>query len=218
MVTILGIGTGRTMGAIRYRRSTMAATSDTPHILVIIGSTRHNRFGETVARWFMGRTAERTDLTFELVDLRDWMFPYYDRPLPATVAEYDEEAQRWAQIVGPADGFVIVTPEYNHGYAAVLKSALDAVYREWIRKPVAFVSYGGWSGGTRAVEQLREVAIELQMAPIRASVVIQFAQRVFDTDGNPSNPEMFNNAANGLLDDLSWWADALRQARAATAS
>jgi NAD(P)H-dependent FMN reductase len=90
------------------------------------------------------------------------------------------------------------------------------VYREWNRKPIAFVSYGGWSAGTRAMQQLRQVAIELQMAPIRASVSIQFAQRVFGPDGNPQNPDMFDKAATILLDDLSWWAHALRQARLAT--
>jgi NAD(P)H-dependent FMN reductase len=193
----------------------MATTPDAPRILVIIGSTRQNRFGETVATWFMSRAEERTDLTFSVVDLRDWKLQYYDRPLPATRGEYDEEAQRWAAVVGPADGFVIVTPEYSHGYPAVLKSALDAVYNEWVRKPVAFVSFGGWSGGARAVEQLRQVAIELQMAPIRASVVMQFAQRLF-VDGALQNPDLFNTAAGMLLDDLAWWANALRAARATT--
>ncbi len=203
---------------IEYRHRPMAMTPSVPHILVIIGSTREGRFGDRVAKWFMSRTEERTDMTFSLVDLRDWVFPYYDRPLPATVSEYDEQAQRWADVVGPADGFVIITQEYNHGYTAVLKSALDAVYREWIRKPIAFVSYGGWSGGVRAVEQLRQVAIELQMAPIRAMVVMQFGPRLFDAEGSLHNPEMFNNAANLLFDDLSWWAHALRAARLATES
>jgi NAD(P)H-dependent FMN reductase len=193
----------------------MSIASDNPRILVIIGSTRQNRFGETVATWFMTRAAERTDMTFTVVDLRDWKLQYYDRPLPATRGEYDEEAQRWAAVVGAADGFVIVTPEYSHGYPAVLKSALDAVYHEWVRKPVAFVSFGGWSGGTRAVEQLRQVAIELQMAPIRASVVFQFAQRLF-VEGTLQNPDLFDSAAGLLLDDLAWWSAALRTARAAT--
>jgi NAD(P)H-dependent FMN reductase len=193
----------------------MSTTSHKAHILVIIGSTRQNRFGETVAKWFMTRAEERTDMTFAVADLRDWKLQYYDRPLPATRGDYDEEAQRWAAVVGPADGFVIVTPEYSHGYPAVLKSALDAIYHEWVRKPVAFVGFGGWSGGTRAVEQLREVAIELQMAPIRASVVLQFAQRLF-VDGTLQNPDLINSAAGLLLDDLAWWAAALRAARAAT--
>jgi NAD(P)H-dependent FMN reductase len=201
---------------IEYRHRPMETTPEVPHILVIIGSTREGRFADRVAKWFMSRTEERTDLTFSLVDLRDWVFPYYDRALPATVSEYDEQAQRWADVVGPADGFVIIAQEYNHGYTAVLKSALDAVYREWIRKPIAFVSYGGWSGGVRAVEQLRQVAIELQMAPIRAMVVMQFGPRLFDAEDSLHNPDMFNNAANLLFEDLSWWSHALRAGRLAT--
>jgi len=185
--------------------------------VVILGSTRQQRFGDKVAGWFMSRTDERGDMTFELADLRDWTFSYYDRPLPASIAEYDDEGRRWAEVIGPADGFVIITPEYNHGCPAVLKSALDAVYREWNRKPVAFVSYGGWSGGVRAMQQLRQVVIELQMAPTRASVVFQFAPRLFDAEGRLQNPDLFNTGATNLLNDLAWWAKALRQARAATA-
>jgi NAD(P)H-dependent FMN reductase len=196
----------------------MASAEGNPHILVIIASTRQNRFAPTVEQWFMSRTAEHSDMTFAVADLRDWMFHYYDAPLPASArAEYDEESRRWAEVVGAADGFVIVTPEYNHGYPAILKSALDAVYHEWVRKPVAFVSFGGWSGGVRAVEQLRQVAVELQMVPTRASVVIQFAPRAFDADGTLQNPELLNRSAAILLDDLSWWARALRAARAVTA-
>ena len=190
---------------------------DKAQILVIIGSTRQHRFAPTVAKWFMSRADERSDMAFTVADLRDWTLPYYDRPLPASRSEYDDESQRWADVVGAADGFVIVTPEYNHGYPAVLKSALDAVYHEWVRKPVAFVSFGGWSGGVRAMEQLRQVAVELQMVPTRASVVIQFAPRVFDAEGNLQNPDLLNTSATALLDDLSWWAHALRVARAATA-
>jgi NAD(P)H-dependent FMN reductase len=195
----------------------MATSPDLPHIVVIVGSTRQNRFGPTVAKWFVSHTEGRADMTFEVADLRDWAFPYYDLPLPANRAQYDDVGKRWAAVVGPADGFVIVTPEYNHGYPAILKSALDAVYHEWVRKPVAFVSYGGWSAGVRAVEQLRQVAIELQMAPTRPSVSIQFAPRLFDPEGNLQNPDMVNATATALLDDLAWWANALRHARAATA-
>ena len=100
-----------------------------------------------------------------------------------------------------------------HGYPAILKSALDATYGEWVRRPVSFVSYGGWSGGTRAVEQLRQVVVELQMAPVRGSVVLQFAPRLFDEDGRLQNAEFFEAAATRMLDDLAWWAAALKEAR-----
>jgi NAD(P)H-dependent FMN reductase len=100
----------------------------------------------------------------------------------------------------------------------VLKSALDAVYKEWNRKPVAFASYGGWSGGTRAVQQLRLVAVELQMVPVRGSLVLQFAPRLFDEEGNLKDPNFYNAAATRMLDDLAWWALALTSAREAAAS
>ena len=195
-----------------------ADDSDRPHILVILGSSRPQRFGEMVAAWFMRQTEKRTDMTFELVDLRDWQLSYFHRVKPAALSDYedDEEAKRWAAVAGRADGFIIVTPEYNHGYPAVLKSALDAIYNEWVHKPVSFVSYGGWSGGVRAVEQLRQVVIELQMAPVRNTVVIQFAARAFDAEGNLKDPQLLDGSAQRLLDDLAWWTFALREARNAT--
>lgn len=188
----------------------------TPHILVIEASTRATRFADTVARWLMPIVEARPDITSELADLRDWNFPYYDRDKSASLTspeDYEPEIQSWAEMVGRADGYIIITPEYNHGYPAVLKSALDALYSEWVRKPVAFVSYGGWSGGTRAVEQLRQVAVELQMAPVRGSIVLQFAPRLFDAEGHIQNPDFFHAAATRMLDDLLWWTVALKAAR-----
>lgn len=185
-----------------------------PHILVILASTRQDRFGKTVADWLYPIVTQRADLTAALVDLRDWQFPYYSHPSPASVRPPEEEPQAWAYLIGSADGFLIVTPEYNHGYPAVLKSALDAVYRPWNRKPVAFVSYGGWAGGARAVEQLRAVAVELQMAPTRNAIVFQFANRVFDAEGKPRDESFYRAAAGRVLDDLAWWARALKAARA----
>lgn len=195
-------------------------TEAQPHILVILGSTRQGRFGETVARWLFPIVESREDLSAEMVDLRDWKLPYYDRPNVAAASEYDddEKTRAWAEVVGRADGFLIITPEYNFGYPAVLKSALDAVYKEWNRKPVAFASYGGWSGGTRAVQQLRLVAVELQMVPVRGSLVLQFAPRLFDEEGNLKDPNFYNAAATRMLDDLAWWALALTSAREAAAS
>ncbi|MGH7687186.1 MAG: NADPH-dependent FMN reductase [Candidatus Dormibacteria bacterium] len=197
----------------------MAHTADVapPHILVILGSARDHRFGPTVAHWFMRQTEHRTDLTFELADLREWQFHYFNRAKPAASSDYedDDEAKRWAEVVGRADGFVIISPEYNYGYPAVLKSALDSVYAEWNRKPVSFVSYGGWSGGVRAMQQLREVAVELQLAPVRTSVVMQFAPRLFNAEGELKEPQMLDQQVTRLLDDLSWWAYALRAARQA---
>ena len=167
----------------------------------------------------MRQTEQRTDMTFELVDLRDWQHRYYNRMKPAAASDYedDEEAKRWASVVGRADGFVVVSPEYNYGYPAVLKSALDSVYREWNRKPIAFVTYGGWDGGVRAMQQLREVSVELQMAPVRTSVILQFGPRLFNAEGELKDPEMLERQASRMLDDLAWWTFALRSARDADA-
>jgi NAD(P)H-dependent FMN reductase len=189
-----------------------------PHILVVLASTRQGRFGDTVLRWLSPIVEARADLTQEPVDLRDWQLPYYSAPVPAAALTTAQAPTTWAHLVGSADGFLIVTPEYNHGYPAVLKSALDAVYAEWNRKPIAFVSYGGWSGGTRAVEQLRQVAIELQMAPIRNALAFQFAAKLFDDQGHLKNSEFYTGAAQQLLDELVWWATALKKERAKPAS
>jgi NAD(P)H-dependent FMN reductase len=182
-----------------------------PRILVILGSTREGRIGEKVARWLLRKLDARTEADFELVDLRDHSLPIYegpsgDRPSLAV--------QRWKEKVAAGDGYIVVTPEYNHGYPAGLKSALDHAYAEWNRKPVAFVSYGGHAAGYRSVEQLRLVAVELQMVPIREQVGIQAPWAAFDADGEltRSGPE---EAVGRMVDDLLWWARALRQARVA---
>lgn len=119
-----------------------------PRIPVILGSTRQGRAGESVSRRLMDQLQRRDDADFQLVDLRDFPLPFFNHPLPPASGRYAPEAKSWAETVEAGDGFLIVTPEYNHGYPAVLKNALDHVYQEWNRKPVAFVSYGAAGGGT----------------------------------------------------------------------
>jgi NAD(P)H-dependent FMN reductase len=187
-------------------------SSDRPHIQIILSSTREGRFGETVAKWFHSVAESRQDLTTELLDLRDWSMPFFDQPMSPAGGNYADEAKPWAAKIAQGDGYVIVTPEYNHGYPAVLKNAMDHLYREWNNKPVAFVSYGGGAGGARSVEQLRLVAVELQMAPIRETVVIPMARAAFNEQGEPINPAL-NERANAVLDQIKWWAEALKTAR-----
>ena len=184
-----------------------------PHIMSILGTTREERAGAGVARWFAEIADARDDLTHELADLRDVDLPFIRKAKPPGSGEYDEAATGWAEAVGRADGFVFVTAEYNHGYPAVLKNALDHVYAEWNRKPVAFVSYGSTGGGLRAVEQLRLVAVELQMAPLRHQVAIPRVWAAFDEHGQPKEPWPGKDA-DRLLDQLVWWARALAAARA----
>lgn len=183
-----------------------------PHVQIIIGSIREGRVGEPVARWFAALAADREDLTSEVVDLREWNLPFLTARTPPSQGYETELQRRWAAKVAEADGYVLVTAEYNHGYPPPLKNALDLVYAEWARKPVAYVSYGGPGGGTRAVEQLRGVAVELQQVPLRSQVILprpwqSLRDGVFD--GAP-----YARQAAGLLDDLAWWAGVLRDARA----
>ena len=183
-----------------------------PHILVILGSTRQGRKGEAVARWFMQHASRREDATLELVDLRDWPLPFIDAPMPPASGHYDPAAAQWAEKVGTADGFVFITPEYNHGYPAVLKNALDHIYAEWSNKPGAIVSYGSHGAGYRAAEQLRQVLIELRIAPIQVQVGIPTVWAAFDDQGQIRDVRQ-ERAADMLLDELVWWTAALKAAR-----
>jgi NAD(P)H-dependent FMN reductase len=195
---------------------------DKARILVILGSTREGRYGDKPAHWIRGRLAEHPQLDAELIDLRDWPLPQFDRPVsPARITdgEYGNElAKTWGTTIAAADGFVLVSPEYNHGYSSVLKNALDWIFREWNRKPVSFVGYGS-VGGARAIEQLRQVAIELEMAPIRRAVHLPIDVYLATMkEPAPADPALFAKAepaAKLMIDELAWWAVALRRARAA---
>jgi NAD(P)H-dependent FMN reductase len=187
-----------------------------PLIQIIVASTRDGRRGERVAAWFGALAGARADMRSELVDLLAWDLPWYRDAVVPPRGEYSEEATlRWAAKVAEADGYVLVTPEYNHGYPAALKNALDHLYAEWNHKPVTFVTYGGSAGGVRAAEQLVQVAVELKMAPLRPQVHIPMAGRVFGRDGSGVVEQRHVDAANVALRELAWWARALRAARAA---
>jgi NAD(P)H-dependent FMN reductase len=188
-------------------------------IQVILGSTREGRFSERAGAWVMDRLAARGDLEAELIDLRDYPMPFFDQAkAPAYgLREYPPEVMPWAEKVEAADGYLVITAEYNHGYPAVLKNALDQVFPELNRKPIAFVAYGN-TGGARAVEQLRQVSVEFELAPLRAAVHILppelrpaiGAEEPFDVELLASLDEKLDTAVT----DLVWWADALKRARA----
>lgn len=190
---------------------------NTPSIAIILSSVRTKRAGETVARWVHTQLQSRTDVAVSLVDLKEWQLPNYAYPeTPKTLeASYpDERARQWVTLVSSFDGYIIVTPEYNHGYPASLKNALDYVYAGWNRKPVAFVSYGGPAAGIRAVQQLRQVVVELQMVPLRAEVNIPLVSTAFDANGAlTANTEIQQKKLQSLADQLVWWASVLRDAR-----
>ncbi|MBB6559076.1 NAD(P)H-dependent FMN reductase [Acidovorax soli] len=191
--------------------------SKLPHIGIVIGSTREGRFADKPAQWIHGIASERSDLTAELLDLRDYPMPFFDEPLsPAWAPVKNEAAQRWAQKLATLDGLVVITAEYNHGPTAVLKNAFDYAYQEFARKPIGFVGYGG-VGAARAVEQLRLVATEVQMAPVRNAVhigMVEFLGLWREGKAFADYPHLAQSA-KGLLDDMAWWARALKTAREA---
>ena len=185
-----------------------------PKLFVVFGSTRQGRQGEPVFAWAL-RTAQ-ADPRFEVegVDLRDWELPLFDdREPPDAEPSQNPAVRRWAAKVGEADAYLIVTAEYNHGPPAVLKNALDSAYPEYNHKPVGFVSYGGASGGARAVEQLRGHVSNLKMASVATAVHLARFSRT-----NPADyDELYGKSLASLLDDLALWADGFRPIRAAAA-
>jgi NAD(P)H-dependent FMN reductase len=186
---------------------------------IILGSTRPNRNGEQVAKWVYDIASRRDDAEFELVDLRDYPLPHLDEPLPPSMGQYqNEHTRQWADKIGSFDGFVFVTPEYNHSTSGVLKNAIDYLYAEWNNKAVGFVSYGS-VGGARAAEHLRLVAGELQMADVRQQVALSLLTEF--ENFSVFKPGDYNLAAlDTLLDQVVAWSAALaplRQPAAAAA-
>jgi NAD(P)H-dependent FMN reductase len=185
----------------------------TPHLLTIIASTRSHRRGEPIARWLAELASARGDMTHELVDLASFDLPLLTAATPPMSPSAREDVARgWARTIAGADGYMVVVPEYNHAYPAALKNALDHLFHEWWHKPIGFVSYGGLSGGVRAVEQLRQVAVELAMVPVRSQVAIPRIWSALDDDGELREPPL--QAAHALLDEMVWWAAGLHALRA----
>lgn len=184
---------------------------------IIIGSTRPGRNGEKVARWVLDQAEQRTDAEFELVDLRDYPLPHFDEEASPMRTTIDKDyVAAWREKVASLDGFVFVSPEYNHSMTSVLKNALDYLYPEWNNKAAAFVTYGG-SGGARAAEHLRMVASELQLATVRGQVTLSLLTDFENyTELTPAPYQaMFLGQA---LDQLVAWSEALAPLRAAVAA
>ncbi|MFD4670677.1 NADPH-dependent FMN reductase [Lentzea sp. NPDC058450] len=178
-------------------------------IAVILGSTRPGRRSEEVARWVMNVAGTRGDASFDLIDLAEVNLPLLDEPVPALFGEYAHAHTReWSSVIASYDGFVFITPEYNHSFSAALKNALDYLYAEWNDKAAGFVGVGG-TGGLRAVEQLRLVLAELKVATVRTQVAFGRG----DLQGEPEHHETLH----AMLDELVAWASALRSVRAVAA-
>jgi NAD(P)H-dependent FMN reductase len=180
-------------------------------LAVIIGGVQGSHFAPVLGNWFAGEAKQRADVSLDIIDLAA------EKPLPLTRPGLSPVVAEALAAISPrlaaADAFVVVTPEYNHSFPALLKNTIDWHLAEWRAKPVGFVCYGGRSGGLRAVEQLRQVFCELHAVSIRDTISFH-GDDTFDDHGRPRDPEGSDAAAKKMLDQLVWWAAALRDARA----
>lgn len=174
---------------------------------VLVGSTREGRLGRAVADWVIAQLEQRPDMAVDVIDLAEVdLPPRYPEVFPPAV-------QAFIARIAVADAFVVVTPEYNHGYPAALKHALDFPYQEWNAKPVGLVTYGARAGGVRAAEQLRQVFAELHAVTMRDQLAIADIGSQVDDTGVLREPGRYHNALKTMADQLAWWAEALRRAR-----
>lgn len=181
---------------------------------VIIASTRPGRKGPAIARWIMDLLKGNKAFEVELVDLKEVNLPFLDEPEHPRLRNYQHaHTKRWSEKIDGADAFIIVTSEYNFGYPAPLKNAIDYLYSEWNYKPVAFVSYGGISAGTRSVQMLKQVVTALKMMPIAESVNLPFFTRLLDEEDNFTGDEHWEHTANTMIKELERWTEALKTMR-----
>lgn len=187
-----------------------------PRLSIIIGSTRPGRAGLPIADWFADRARGHGGFEIDVVDLAELNLPMLDEPNHPRLRQYTHQhTKEWSARVAGSDALVIVTPEYNHGYSAAVKNAIDYLHHEWHYKPVGFVSYGGVAAGTRAMQQLKQVVTALRMLPLTDAVNIPFHTQFLDDDGRVQANEVMEQAADVMLDELVRVADTLRPLREA---
>jgi NAD(P)H-dependent FMN reductase len=188
------------------------------NLQIVVGSTRPGRAADLVVPWLVDRAERHDRFSVRLLDLRDWALPMFDEPTELLVAGRftTPTVQRWNDVLAEGDAYLFVFPEYNHSIPAVMKNAVDHALGARLRnKPAGFVGYsGGPIGGARAVEHMVGITVEREMAPLRNAVLIGQVGRAFGPDGVPVDP-LTDHALAVLLDDLAWWGEALRRARAA---
>lgn len=180
---------------------------------IIIGSTRPGRNGEAVARWVYENASKRTDAEFELVDIADFNLPLLDEPVSAAYGQYSKEhTKAWSAKIASFDGYVFVTPEYNHATTGALKNAIDFLYNEWNNKAAGFVGYGSL-GGALAIENLRMICAELQIADVRTQVSLSLFTDFENFSVFKPNEAIHIPSLNGMLDQLIAWSTALQTLR-----
>jgi NAD(P)H-dependent FMN reductase len=182
-------------------------------IAIVTGSTRPGRNNEAVASWVHDLAQRRTDAEFELVDIAHYKLPLLDEPMPPSLGKYQNaHTLAWSEKIAAFDGYVFVTPEYNHGMSGALKNAIDFLYREWNDKAAGFVSYGGGASGARAVEQLRLVMAEVKVATVRAQVLLSLYTDFERFSVFKPDPRREADLAT-MLDQVVRWAGALKTVR-----
>jgi NAD(P)H-dependent FMN reductase len=183
-------------------------------IKILTGSVRPGRFNIQPATWIYKLAKERKDIDVELLDLQEINLPFLDEEATPSEAHYTKEhTKKWSAIIGETDGFVFVTPEYNHSYSPALKNAIDYLFYEWNYKPVSFVSYGSLAGGSRAVEHLRAVAAEIKMYDLREQIMLPNYWDNLNDKGEYQFNERHVKNANAILDSLVFWATEMKQSR-----
>ncbi len=181
---------------------------------IIIASTRPGRKGPAIASWVFDAAKKQPEIDVELVDLAEVHLPLFDEPnLPRFQQYQNEHTKAWSKIIAPADAFIVVTPEYNFGFPASLKNAIDFLHHEWTYKPIAFVSYGGIAAGTRSVQMLKQIVTSLKMMPITEAVNIPFFSKFFDEQGNFHGNDEMEKSAAAMLKELLLWAKGLKAMR-----
>ena len=189
---------------------------------VIVGSTRPTRAADKVVPWVVNRAALHEAFETEVIDLRDWQLPMFGEHMgsigdPNDPSYSEQIVRRWNRKIAEADAYLVITPEYNHSVPGELKNAIDSVFFSFAfrNKPMAMVGYSGGIGGAiRAIEHLAQIAVEVEAAPLRSTVVLPFVDKAFTPDGEPAE-QATEVSLQILLDDLAWWGAALRDARAA---
>lgn len=175
-----------------------------PCLQIVIGSTRPGRVGLPVAQWFSQRAREHAGFKVELVDLAEVNLPLLDEPNHPRLHQYTHEHTRaWSATVARGEAYVFVHPEYNYGLNAALKNAIDYLFGEWQYKAVGFVSYGGVSGGLRAVQMIKQVVTALKMVPVQEAVTVPFVAKFIDDEGRFQATPILEASATALLDELA---------------
>ncbi|HWH07220.1 MAG TPA: NAD(P)H-dependent oxidoreductase [Candidatus Paceibacterota bacterium] len=184
------------------------------NIKILAGSTRPNRFNIQAAKWIYELAQQRDDMEVELIDLAELDLPFLDEPIPPSQNKYsNEHTKAWSKRIADSDGFIFVTPEYNHSYSPALKNAIDYLFFEWHYKPVSFISYGSLAGGARAVEHLRGVAAEVRLFDLREQIMLPNYWENLNEKGEYQFNERHTESANVILNDLAFWAQEMKVAR-----